>query len=39
VEIADRNNTAITCADASPTCSVISDNSCLQRLTWRVEVR
>lgn len=39
VEIADRNNTAVNCADASPTCSVISDNTCLQRLTWRVEVR
>ena len=39
VEIADRNNTPITCADANPTCSVISDNACLQRLTWRVEVR
>jgi len=39
VEIADRTNTAITCADASATCSVIADNSCLQRQTWRVEVR
>jgi len=43
VEIADRNmnagNTPITCADANPICSVISDNSCIQRLTWRVEVR
>lgn len=39
VEIADRKNTPITCADANPTCSVIADNSCLQRLTWRVEVR
>lgn len=39
VEIADRKTTPITCADANPTCSVISDNSCLQRLTWRVEVR
>jgi hypothetical protein len=39
VEIADRNNTAIMCADSSPTCSVITDNNCLQRQTWRVEVR
>jgi hypothetical protein len=41
VEIADRKSPErpITCADSSPTCSVISDNSCLQRLTWRVEVR
>ena len=39
VEIYDRNNTAITCADGIATCSVISDNTCLQRQTWRVEVR
>jgi hypothetical protein len=39
VEIADRNNTAITCADASATCSVVPDPNCLQRQTWRVEVR
>lgn len=39
VEIADRNNTPITCADGLQTCSVISDDSCIQRLTWRVEVR
>lgn len=38
VEIADRNDTAISCTDASPTCSVISDDACIQRLTWRVEV-
>lgn len=41
VEIADRkmilNNTPISCADSAPTCSVIS-TSCIQRLTWRVEV-
>ena len=39
VEIADRNLTPITCADGNATCSVISDNNCLQRQTWRVEVR
>lgn len=39
VEIADRKALPITCDQASPTCSVISDNACLQRLTWRVEVR
>lgn len=39
VEIADRNLTPITCADSSPTCSVIADNACIQRQTWRVEVR
>jgi len=39
VEIADRNDTAITCAADQDTCSVISEPSCIQRLTWRVEVR
>jgi hypothetical protein len=39
VEIADRNDTAIECVDANQTCSVISDVSCIQRQTWRVEVR
>ena len=38
VEIADRNDTPITCADNLLTCSVIS-TSCIQRLTWRMEVR
>jgi hypothetical protein len=28
----------VSCAEASPTCSVISDDTCIQRLTWRVEV-
>lgn len=41
VEIADRamiaNNTQFGCADNVPTCSIIS-TSCIQRLTWRVEV-
>jgi hypothetical protein len=39
VEIADRQHTPINCADAAPTCSVISDPTCIQRLTWRVEVQ
>jgi hypothetical protein len=39
VEIADRNNTPITCADHLLTCSVISEATCIQRLTWRMEVR
>lgn len=39
VEIADRNLTSITCADGIASCSVIADNNCLQRQTWRVEVR
>lgn len=39
VEIADRTATPLTCADADPTCSVTSNPSCIQRLTWRVEVQ
>ena len=39
VEIAGSQPDADHVRDASPTCSVISDNSCIQRLTWRVEVR
>jgi hypothetical protein len=38
VEIADRVPRTLQCADTSPTCSVSSD-TCIQRLTWRVEVR
>ncbi|MDQ3370659.1 MAG: hypothetical protein M3680_35020 [Myxococcota bacterium] len=38
VEIYDRKDTPITCADADPTCSVIS-TMCIQRQTWRVEAR
>ncbi|MEO8845400.1 MAG: hypothetical protein ABI591_24300 [Kofleriaceae bacterium] len=39
VEIQDRTHTPVNCPDTDLTCSVISDPSCLQRLTWRVEVR
>jgi hypothetical protein len=41
VEIFDRKSDErpISCADGNPTCSVISDNNCLQRQTWRVEMR
>jgi hypothetical protein len=39
VEVFDRRHTAITCADAAPTCSVISQPTCIQRQTWRVEAR
>jgi hypothetical protein len=38
VEIFDRNAIPITCADGDQTCSVIS-TACIQRQTWRVEVR
>jgi hypothetical protein len=39
VEIQDRNHTLVNCPAGDLTCSVISDPSCLQRLTWNVEVR
>jgi hypothetical protein len=39
VEIADRNATPVNCADDQLTCSVISDDACIQRLTWRVVVQ
>lgn len=39
VEIQDRNHTAVNCPATDLTCSVISDQGCLQRLSWSVEVR
>ncbi len=39
VEIFDRKNTPVNCPDGDATCSTISDPACLQRQTWRVEVR
>lgn len=39
VEIFDRNNTVIPCIDSEQTCSVISQPTCIQRQTWRVEIR
>jgi hypothetical protein len=39
VEIFDRRRTALPCDDAAATCSITSSGSCLQRQTWRVEVR
>jgi hypothetical protein len=39
VEIFDRRQTPITCADGAQTCSVISQPACIQRQTWRVEAR
>ena len=39
VEIFDRAHTQkLPCDDTAPTCSLTGD-SCLQRLTWRVEMR
>jgi hypothetical protein len=39
VEIFDRKHTAISCADAAQTCSVVSQPACIQRQTWHVEAR
>jgi hypothetical protein len=39
VEIFDRQLTPIACPDSDATCSTISMASCIQRQTWRVEVR
>jgi len=39
VEIQDRNHRAVSCPDTDLTCSLTTDASCSQRLTWRVEVR
>ncbi len=39
VEIFDRHLTPIPCIDSEQTCSVISQPTCIQRQTWRVEVR
>jgi hypothetical protein len=40
VEIFDRSHTtALPCADSAATCSIDAAPSCLQRQTWRVEVR
>jgi hypothetical protein len=39
VEIFDRNQTAIPCADGIATCSVNAQSACVQRQTWRLEVR
>jgi hypothetical protein len=40
VEIFDRHHRdALTCDDAAATCAITPDPTCLQRQTWRVEVR
>jgi hypothetical protein len=39
VEVFDRQHTALPCDDSAPTCSINALASCLQRQTWRVEVR
>lgn len=39
VEISDRNQTAIPCGEGVATCSVNAQPACIQRQTWRLEVR
>ena len=39
VDIADRTGTTLTCPDSDLTCAQNAGSGCLQRLTWRVEVR
>ena len=39
VEIQDRKHIAVNCPDPQLSCSVISDQTCTQRLTWRVEMQ
>lgn len=39
VEIFDRQHIALPCDDAAATCSIASSDSCIQRQTWRVEIR
>ncbi len=39
VQIYDRSNTVVNCPVDDATCSTISQPSCIQRQTWRVEVR
>lgn len=39
VEIDDRVNRTVQCAENVPTCSFGQDDACLQRQTWSVEVR
>src|SRR5262249_40166864 len=39
VDVQDRNHIAVNCPANQPSCSVISDPTCTQRLTWEVEIR
>jgi hypothetical protein len=39
VEIFDRNTTMLPCPDASESCSILNETTCLQRQTWRLEIR
>lgn len=39
VEVFDRHATAMPCDDGDQTCSITASTDCIQRQTWRVEVR
>jgi hypothetical protein len=39
VEIEDRNGFEVSCGQEQPTCSIAGDSACLQRMTWRIDIR
>ena len=39
VEIEDRNGFEVSCGQDQPTCSIAGDSACLQRMTWRIDIR
>jgi hypothetical protein len=40
VEIEDRNAFEVSCGQEQPTCSIaVGDSACLQRVTWRIDIR
>lgn len=39
VEIEDRNHLDVNCDEDQPTCALSGDQTCLQRMTWRIEIR
>jgi hypothetical protein len=39
VEIEDRNAFEVSCGQEQPTCSIAGDSACLQRVTWRIDIR
>ena len=39
VELEDRNGYDVNCDQDQPTCALSGDQTCLQRMTWRIEIR
>lgn len=39
VEIEDRNRFEVSCEQDQPTCTITGDDACLQRMTWRIDIR